>query len=78
MYLNVSGGYTHMRLNKIYILSHVQHMLQTLRPVDLILGMAGLPTGTEFPYFVRNLHAKYGSTNLAYKIRKLSSVSSVT
>ena len=39
MYLNVSGGYTHMRLNKIYILSHVQHMLQTLRPVDLILGM---------------------------------------
>ena len=40
--------------------------------------LTGLPTSTEFPYFVRNLHAKYGSTNLAYKIRKLSSVSSVT
>ena len=36
MYLNVSAGYTHMCLNTIYILSHVQHMLQTLRPVDLI------------------------------------------
>ena len=38
----------------------------------------GLPTSTELRYFVRILHAKYGSTNLAYKIRKLSSVSSVT
>ena len=26
---------------------------------------SGLPTGTEFPYSVRILHAKYGSTNLA-------------
>ena len=34
MYLNVFVGYTHMRLNNIYILSHVQHMLQTLRPVE--------------------------------------------
>ena len=38
MYLNVSGGYRHMRLNKMYILSRVQHMLLTLRPVDLILS----------------------------------------
>ena len=38
MYLNVSVGYRNMRLNKMYILSHVQHMLQTLRPVDLILS----------------------------------------
>ena len=38
----------------------------------------GLPTSTELPYFVRILHAKYGSTNLAFKIRKLGSVSSVT
>ena len=38
MYLNVSVWYRHMRLNKMYILSHVQHMLQTLRPVDMILS----------------------------------------
>ena len=36
---------------------------------------AELPTSTQFPYFVRILHVKYGSTNLAYKIQKLSSVS---
>ena len=35
--------------------------------------LPGLPTSTELPYFVRILHAKYGSTNLAFKIRKLSS-----
>ena len=37
MYLKVSVWYRHMRLNKMYILSHVQHMLQTLTPVDMIL-----------------------------------------
>ena len=41
-------------------------------------SFTGLPTSAELPYFVRILHAKYGSTNLAFKIRKLSSVSSVT
>ena len=46
--------------------------------LQLLRKDAGLPTSTELPYFVRILHAKYGSTNLAYKIRKLSSVSSVT
>ena len=38
IYLNVSVWYRHMRLNKMYILSHVQHMLQTLRPIDMILS----------------------------------------
>ena len=38
IYLNVYVWYRHMRLNKMYILSHVQHMLQTLRPVDMILS----------------------------------------
>ena len=37
MYLNYLLG-RHMHLDKMYSLSHVQHMLQTLRPVDLILS----------------------------------------
>ena len=74
-------------INK-YILEITKNLLSLMMLWDLwikstsfnvwIRYFAGLPTGTEFPYFVRNLHAKYGSTNLAYKIRKLSSVSSVT
>ena len=38
--------------------------MESLRPVFAKWG-AGLPTSTEFPYSVRILHAKYGSTNLA-------------
>ena len=33
--------------------------------VKLPIRISGLPTGTEFPYSVRILHAEYGSTNLA-------------
>ena len=61
MYLNVSGGYTHMRLNKIYILNHVQHMLQTLRPVDLILGMALIIQMIISVYIRQNMNNKVTS-----------------
>ena len=72
-------------LNELNIISlhyimNVQEMmtLMSYSPRGQCLTKAGLPTSTEFPYSVRILHAKYGSTNLAYKIRKLTSVSSVT
>ena len=32
---------------------------------NAVWPFSGLPTSTEFPYSVRILHAKYGSTNLA-------------
>ena len=33
--------------------------------LNVLKVTSGLPTSTEFPYSVRILHAKYGSTNLA-------------
>ena len=52
-------------------LSQCQVMTMEMHPSSqnlfsqLSLPWAGLPTSTEFPYSVRILHAKYGSTNLA-------------